>query len=139
MLFKLSNSTKISVSSEQEKYLSSQNDIQEACTNDSVLAFDIYYDDVLLIGFIMVRKFDEGAYFLWYYAIDYRYQNQGYGTTALAEFISYMKNTYDMTKMTTTYIWGNKHAKRLYEKIGFVETDIVDEVNCREVNMIYYC
>lgn len=138
MLFQLSKSMKISVLPEQEKYLSSKQDIQEACINESVLAFDVYSNE-LLIGFIMVRKFDAGAYFLWDYAIDYRYQNQGYGTNVLVEFINFMKKTYDMTKMTTTYICGNKHAKYLYEKIGFIETDIVNEDDCHEVNMIYYC
>ena len=87
----------------------------------------------------MVRKFDEGAYFLWDYAIDYKYQNQNYGTIALAEFICFMNETYNLMKMTTTYIFGNTHAKHFYEKIGFVETDIVDEGDCHEVNMIYYC
>ncbi len=138
MLFKLSKSMKISVLPEQEKYLSSQQDIQEACINESVMAFDIYSYD-LLVGFVMVRKFDEGAYFLWDYAIDYRYQNQSYGTNTLVEFICFMQETYNMTKMTTTYICGNTHAKHIYEKIGFVETDIVDENDCHEVNMIYYC
>lgn len=138
MHFQLSKSMKISVLPIQEKYLSSKQDIQEACTSESVFAFDVYLDK-LLIGFIMVRKFDEGAYFLWDYAIDYRYQNQSYGTTALVEFISFMKETYNMTKMTTTYIYGNTHAKYIYEKIGFVETDIVDENDCHEVNMVYYC
>lgn len=137
MFFQLSKSMKISVLPEQEKYLSSKKDIQEACTNASVFAFDIYSND-LLVGFVMVRKFDEGAYFLWDYAIDYRYQNQNYGTTALIEFICFMKETYNMTKMTTTYICGNTHAKHIYEKIGFVETDVVDEDDCHEVNMIYY-
>ena len=38
---------------------------------------------------------------------------------------------------TTTYIWGNDHARHLYERIGFTETDVVDEPDCHEVNMIY--
>lgn len=138
MFFQLSKSMKISVLPEQEKNLSSKQDIQEACISKSVLAFDIYSGD-LLVGFVMVRKFDDGAYFLWDYAIDYKYQNQSYGATALIEFISFMKDTYHMSKMTTTYIWGNVHAKHLYEKIGFIETDVVDENDCHEVNMIYYC
>jgi len=102
------------------------------------LAFDIY-SGAFLIGFAMVRKYDEGAYFLWNYAIDYQYQNQNYGTTALTAFIGFMKDTYQMSEMTTTYIWGNEHAKHIYEKIGFKETDVVDEDDCHEVNMIYYC
>ena len=39
--------------------------------------------------------------------------------------------------MTTTYLFGNLHAKHVYEKIGFIETDFVDEEGIHEVNMIY--
>ena len=138
MRFQPSFAMKISVLPEQEKQLSSKEKIEIACTKENVLAFDIYIDE-LLIGFAMVRKFDEGAYFLWNYAIDSQYQNQNYGTTALAEFICFMKDTYQMSEMTTTYIWGNAHAKHIYEKIGFKETDVVDEDDCHEVNMVFYC
>ena len=54
-------------------------------------------------------------------------------------YMLFMKDTYNMLEMTTTYIYGNEHAKHIYEKIGFVETDIVDEVDCHEVNMVYDC
>lgn len=138
MIFQPSNAMKISVLPEQEKQLSSKEKIQAACTKENVLAFDIYLGE-LLIGFAMVRKFDEGAYFLWNYAIDSQYQNNNYGTTALVEFIGFMKDAYLMSEMTTTYIWGNEHAKHIYEKVGFKETDVVDEDDCHEVNMIYYC
>lgn len=138
MLFQPSIAMKISVLPEQEKQLSSKEKIEAACKKENVLAFDIYSDE-LLIGFAMVRKYDEGAYFLWNYAIDSQYQNQNYGTTALVEFIGFMKDTYKMSEMATTYIWGNEHAKHVYEKIGFKETDVVDEDDCHEVNMIYYC
>ncbi len=138
MLFKPSNTMKVSVLPEQEKQLSSRQKINAACLHENVLAFDIYSED-LLVGFIMVQNFDEGAYFLWNYAIDKNYQNKRLGTTALREFIGFMKDKFNMTKMTTTYIWGNEQAKRLYEKVGFTETDVVDEDNCHEVNMVYYC
>lgn len=138
MIFKPSKTMKISVLPEQEKQLSSRQRIEQACLEEGVLAFDIYSED-LLVGFVMVRKFDEGAYFLWNYAIDHKYQNRHYGTIALHEFISFMKDTYNMSKMTTTYIWGNEHAKHVYEKTGFTETDVVDEYGCHEVNMVYHC
>ncbi len=138
MRFQPSFAMKISVLPEQEKQLSSKEKIEAASTKENVLAFDIYLGE-LLIGFAMVRKFDEGAYFLWNYAIDSKYQNQNYGTTALVEFIGFMKAAYQMSEMTTTYICGNEHAKHLYEKVGFVETDVVDEDDCHEVNMVYYC
>ena len=129
---------KVTVLPEQENQLSSKEKIASACLREDVQAYDIYSQN-LRIGFVMVRKFDEGSYFLWNYAIDYKYQNQNFGTVALREFICFMKDIYDMSKMTTTYICGNEHAKHIYEKIGFLETDIVDEVGCHEVNMVYYC
>jgi len=138
MLFQPSKTMKISVLHEQERQLSSKEKIEAACAKENVLAFDIYSDD-LLIGFAMVRKFEDGAYFLWNYAINSQYQNQHYGTSALRELIRFMKDNYDMKKMTTTYIWGNSHAQHIYEKIGFIETDVVDEDGCHEVNMVYDC
>lgn len=138
MLFVKSKSIKVSVLPEQVKQLSSKECIEEACLNANVLPFDIYKDD-MLIGFVMVRQFEEGKYFLWNYAIDYKYQNQNYGTEALVAFISYMVKEYRMSVLTTTYKSGNECAKKLYERIGFVETDVVDEDDCHEVNMIYHC
>lgn len=76
-------------------------------------------------------------FFLWNYAVDYKYQNEHLGTKALKELISYMIANYNMKLMTTTYTVGNNQAKHLYEKIGFIETSVVDEENCHEVNMTY--
>ncbi len=42
---------------------------------------------------------------------------------------------YPVREFTTTYVWGNEHAKRLYESVGFVETDVVEEADYKEVNM----
>ena len=49
-----------------------------------------------------------------------------------------MKENFAAKEFTTTYIFGNDVAKHVYEKIGFIETDVVDEPDCHEVNMIYY-
>ena len=69
------------------------------------------------------------------YAIDIKYQNKGYGTEALIELGNLLKTEYGVKRMTTTYIWGNEHAKHVYEKVGFIETDVVNEPDCHEVNM----
>ena len=82
--------------------------------------------------------FEERKYFLWEYAIDIRFQNQHKGTRALIEFIDYLKTRHDAKEITTTYIYGNEHAKHIYEKVGFTETDVVDEPDCHEVNMVYH-
>ena len=46
-----------------------------------------------------------------------------------------MASHYDVKQFTTTYVWGNEQAKRLYEAVGFVETDVVEEEDYKEVNM----
>lgn len=102
-----------------------------------MLGFDIYCGRTL-IGFILVRKYLDNAFFLWDYAIDHKYQNSGYGFTALCKFISFMQKGYNMNTMTTTYIYGNGHTKHIYEKIGFIQTDVVDKEDCHEVNMILH-
>ena len=50
-----------------------------------------------------------------------------------------MQERYGLHSITTTYIWGNTVAAHLYESLGFVETDVVDEPDCHEVNMIFHC
>lgn len=138
MTFRPSTSMKISLSPEDARQLSSKERIEAACRKENVFAFDIYAEEQL-IGFIMVRKYAESAFFLWNYAIDQSCQNRHYGTAALLAFIRFMQETFRMTELSTTYLWGNDRAKHLYEKIGFTETDVVDEDGCHEVNMIYSC
>lgn len=134
--FVKSDSMKINVHKEQEKFLSNKSKIENAIKSDDVLTFDIF-DDSLLVGFVMLKEFKKGCFFLWDFAIDYRHQNKNYGTTSLKELINMLKEKYDMSIMTITYTWGNAHAKHIYEKLGFVETDVVCNDECHEVNMIY--
>lgn len=134
--FKLTNKMNVEVLESQKKYISSLKKINENINNEDVIAFDIYKDKVI-IGFAMLKEFEEHCFFLWNYAVDYKYQNKHLGTKALKELISYMIANYNMKLMTTTYTIGNNQAKHLYEKIGFIETSVVDEENCHEVNMTY--
>ena len=138
MNFVASKEMKISLPPEQAEMLSTKDTIKQIIKEnpDTVMAFDIYEEDVL-IGFVLVLRFEKRKYFLWEYAIDFDHQNKHKGTKALTEFIEYMKNRYDAEEITTTYIYGNDHAKHIYEKVGFIETDVVDEPDCHEVNMAY--
>lgn len=136
MIFRESKEMKISVLKEQEGQLSSKEGIREACCRADVVAFDIY-DGEKLAGFAMLRKYEEDGWFLWDYAIAHDCQNRHIGTKALKELIGLMRERYGMREMSTTYIYGNEHAKHVYERVGFAETDVVDEPGCHEVNMIY--
>ncbi len=84
-----SKEMKISLLPEQEKMLSTKQDIIIIIKEnpETVMAFDIYKDDTL-VGFVLVYLFEDKKYFLWEYAIDIKYQNQGIGTNALIEFIN---------------------------------------------------
>ncbi len=139
MIFIKSKEMKINLTSTQSEMLSTKEDIIKIIKDnpDTVKAFDIYDNDEL-IGFVLVYEFEKNKYFLWEYAIDIKYQNQGKGTQALFDFINYMEENFAAKEFTTTYIFGNDVAKHVYEKIGFIETDVVDEPDCHEVNMIYY-
>lgn len=138
--FRKSEGFNIEIPKSQKSMLSTPEKIEKVIHNDNIIAFDIYKDNHL-IGFAMLRKYDEdifkrSSYFLWNYAIDYKYQNHGYGTKVLQELLEFLKENYKVKNVTTTYIYGNEHAKHIYEKIGFIETDIVDEDDVHEVNMI---
>ena len=138
--FRKSVGFNIEISESQKSMLSSPKKINEALQNENVIAFDIYFDNYL-VGFAMLRKYEEdefkrSSYFLWDYAINYKYQNHGYGIKALRQLLILLKENYKAKNVTTTYIYGNEHAKYIYEKIGFVETDIVDEDDVHEVNML---
>lgn len=126
----------IELSDEQRKQLSSKEKIEVALKDKNIFSFNIYEQDNL-IGFAMLRKYSDIGYFLWNYAIDIKYQNKGYGTKALLFLIDYFETKYNALELTTTYTFGNEIAKHIYEKIGFIETDIVDEDGIHEVNMIY--
>lgn len=133
-VFRPSKEIKIHLAKEQEDNLQTPENIKICCGYDVVIAFDIILNDEV-IGFAMFEKVSKRTYFLWDYAIDLKEQNKGYGTEALIQLGILVKKEYGVKKMTTTYIWGNEHAKHVYEKVGFVETDVVDEPDCHEVNM----
>ena len=130
--FKKSQSMKVNVKKEQECQISRKTKIENALKEDNVIAFDIYYNNEI-IGFAMFRKFNDNTLFLWNYAIDSKYQNKNLGTKALKELIDILKN--DHKKFVTTYKQRNSHAKHIYEKLGFIETVVIDEPDCKEVNM----
>lgn len=132
--FVKSDSMKVDVLPSQEGELCTKEAIADICKSETVVAFDVYRAGTL-VGFALLRKYDENGYFLWNYAIDAKYQNRGFGTEILRELISIMRDEYGADELVTTYIFGNEHAKHVYEKVGFIETDVVDEPDCHEVNM----
>ena len=117
------------------KQLSSKTRIKQALTDPNILSYDIWDGDAR-IGFAMLRPFNENGFFLWNFAIDSAYQNQHYGPRALRGLFTMLKQEHHAKVITTTYTFGNDHAKYVYEKVGFRETDVVEENGIHEVNMV---
>ena len=134
-VFEKTNEMCVDLLESQYKQVSSKENIEKTLLKNEAIGFNIKLTDEI-IGFAMIRKYEEGGFFLWDYAIDYKYQNKKYGTNALKSFIKYLEEHYGANEVSTTYIYGNEIAAHVYENVGFVETDVVDEDDIHEVNML---
>ena len=134
MDFVESQEMKIKLNEEDRAQLSSSERISQALKNREALAFDIF-ESGDLIGFAMVRPFARDGFFIWNFAIDDKWQGKGYGRKALLNLISLLREEYHAVQFTITYSFGNSRAKHLYEKVGFQETNTVNENGIHEVNM----
>lgn len=124
----------LTLSEADRKQLSLPERIEQALTDPNVLSYDIW-NNGMRVGFAMLCPFEGDGFFLWNFAIDSAYQNQHYGQRALRELLALLKQEHHAKVVTTTYTFGNGHAKHVYEKVGFRETDVVDENGIHEVNM----
>ncbi len=124
----------LTLSEADRKQLSLSERIEQALTDPDSLSYDIWDGDAR-VGFAMLCPFEGNGFFLWNFAIDSAYQNQHYGQRALRELLALLKQEHHAKVVTTTYTFGNNHAKYVYEKVGFWETDVVDGNGIHEVNM----
>jgi diamine N-acetyltransferase len=126
--------TFIQLKDEQINLVSSSEGIQDSLKADN--CFGVYaYEESIPIGFALLRNFEKNKFFLWDFLIDYRYHGRGKGKMFLQMLIDKLKNDYFADAITTTYIYGNETAKKLYEAAGFVQTGIICEADIHEVNM----
>ena len=84
----------------------------------------VIYNDETPVGMGMYHDCPElDAFDLSQLFIDERYQGRGYGRTATKKVLDAMKQDGKYSKVVLCYIEGNDAAKKLYENLGFVETD----------------
>lgn len=129
-----SKGIRIRLTEDQLLQLSPFDKIDRMIGKEGILSFDII-EQGHIIGFAMLRPYGSRSYFLWNYAIDVRWQGQGYGLAALCALADLMKTRYGADELSTTYLWGNKIAKRLCEKAGFIEEEVIEEHGIHEVDM----
>jgi diamine N-acetyltransferase len=126
--------TTILLKNEQMNLVSSTEKIQNCLKMDNCLG-SYGYEESIPMGFALLRNFEKRQFFLWDFLIDARYQSCGKGKMFLQILIEKLKREYSAEVITTTYTCGNEVAKKLYEKIGFVQTEIIHENSVHEVNM----
>lgn len=131
-----SNSIKIKLDKKDWDNIPSEKTISKVIEKENIFAFDILNENNEVIGFTMLRKFEENSYFLWEFAIDKNFQGKGLGKKSLEELISFLRKEYNLKILTTTYIFGNEKAKKLYENLGFKKISIIEEDGVHEVDML---
>ena len=82
------------------------------CDGDTPVGMGLYYD------LPDMECFDFSQFF-----IDERYQGNGYGKAAVRLVLEEMRQDGRFSKVDLCYIEGNLAARRLYEELGFVETE----------------
>ena len=73
-----------------------------------------------LVGYMM-------ALFLWRLAIAKEHQGKGYGTEALRKFIALARESGKYACLVIGYEAGNDRAGRMYERLGFRPTGVVED------------
>ena len=120
---------KLRISKAQEEFVSSTaHSLAQAWVyKESAFPFAIYADDVL-VGFIMLGYYEaKSQYTLWKFLIDERYQNKGYGRSALKLAIEYLIENFNVSEIYTGVAFKNYLARDLYYSMGFRETGEKDE------------
>lgn len=91
--------------------------------------FGIYKDSIML-GYVMViYDYNDENYNIWHMMIDDKYQNNGYGTSALELCIDYikLKPFGQSNHIILTCNMENYAAIHIYEKLGFKDTGDTDD------------
>lgn len=96
----------------------------------------VIYDDETPVGMGMYHDCpDLDAFDLSQIFIDEKYQGKGYGKAATKLVLEAMKQDGKYSKTVLCYIEGNDAAKKLYESLGFVETDRDEDEIIMELNL----
>ena len=118
----------LAVAEEQKNWVApNTHSIIEGLMEPGMMSRGIYADDVP-VGYILYlvntnRKWGYIARFM----VDVRQQEKGYGRQAMLLVIEDMKKQDGLERLLVGVVPGNDSARRLYEKLGFVDTGILRE------------
>ncbi|WP_037291042.1 GNAT family N-acetyltransferase [Saccharibacillus sacchari] len=111
------------VTPEQSDFIASNlHSIAEAQFLIGFSSLAIYQEDIAVGYALFGLDPDDGMYWIYRLMIDERYQNLGYGSTAIRQVVEVVKERPDRTSLIRLgYHPDNEAARRLYAKVGFTE------------------
>lgn len=118
----------LSVRDEQRKFVAPNAvSIAQAYFSDFAW-FRAIHAEQTSVGFLMLHDQPEvPEYYLWRFMIDARYQNVGYGRSAIALLIKHVRTRPDATELLTSVLQADGGPQGFYEKMGFVLTGAYEE------------
>lgn len=121
----------------QEKYVSHpvRSLAQAYVYREQCQPFGIYNDGTMVGYVLVIYDYDIPEYDIWHMMIDESEQGNGYGKKALGLVLDYIKTKPfgASDRVVLTCHKENLNALKLYRKLGFVETGVIDE---DEIEMI---
>jgi len=111
----------LEVAEDQKRHLSSNiESLVDSMFDETMVPRAIYFDDKP-VGFIMGARASDTLVGIFRFMIDFNFQNEGIGLTALELAIAEIRQIEGIKQIQICYHPDNEIAKRLYFKIGFQE------------------
>ncbi len=117
----------LKVNQNQENYVASNAiSLVQSFYEKDLYPLGIYHEDTM-VGFILY-DYDQDlqGWSFSRFMIDTKYQNKGYGTLALTQFLDFFVNQYPHEILYTSVEIDNPIALKLYEMHGFKKQDIFE-------------
>ena len=107
---------------------------------DSNARVFVIINDADTIGAALLRNLDEepACYDLQQFMIDQRFQNKGYGTEALKQILSLLKDESEYDCVEVCVNKSDASALHVFEKAGFIDTGYIDEDTPDCLNLMHH-
>lgn len=115
---------KLSVSEHQNSFVATNAySLVQAHYEDNLYPMGIYREDTL-VGFLMYDyDMDDDMWGMCRLMVDKKYQNQGIGESAILKLFDFILEKYGHVDFYTSVEPDNQIALKLYEKLGFINTN----------------
>lgn len=135
-LVKTNQYPSITLHHDQRTFVSTNQRIITALDDENCTGYNIDFDNVI-VGFILVKRFDNEKVFLWNMLIGSEYQKRGIGKSSLCCLVDLLISE-GIKTVTTTCSINNLVAIDFFDNFGFSHFETIKHGDVHEVNMIKY-